>query len=127
VAVFFTKEHSVATGAKEFFENNNAAMKPVKASMPEVLRGFGGLHQAVMKPGALSVMEKELMAMAIGLAMRCENCIYTHVQAAVNAGATREQVLEAAGVAVLMQGGPSYTYLPRVTEALDALAPKPTP
>ena len=45
-----------------------------------------------------------------------------HVQAALNAGATREQILEAAGVAVMMQGGPTYTYLPRVMEALDALA-----
>jgi AhpD family alkylhydroperoxidase len=115
----------MATGAKEYYDNVNTAMKPVKTSMPEVLRGFGGLHQAAMKPGALSVMEKELMAMAIGLALRCEPCIYSHVQSAVNAGATREQVLEAAGVAVLMQGGPSYTYLPRVTEALDALAGKP--
>ena len=74
-----------------------------------------------MKAGALSVLEKELMALAIGLAVRCENCIYSHVQAAVHAGATRVQILEAAGVAVLMQGGPAYTYLPRVIEALDAL------
>jgi alkylhydroperoxidase/carboxymuconolactone decarboxylase family protein YurZ len=43
------------------------------------------------------------------------------VKASVAAGATREQILEAAGVAVMMQGGPSYTYLPRVTEALDSL------
>jgi AhpD family alkylhydroperoxidase len=75
-----------------------------------------------MKPGALTVLEKELIALAIGLAVRCENCVYAHVQAALNAGATREQVLEAAGVAVLMQGGPSYTYLSRVVEALDAIA-----
>jgi AhpD family alkylhydroperoxidase len=77
-----------------------------------------------MKPGALTVVEKELMAMAIGLAVRCENCIYAHIAAAVTAGATREQILEAAGVAVLMAGGPTYTYLPRVTEALEALAAK---
>jgi len=89
--------------------------------MPDVIRGFAGLHQAVMKPGVLSVAQKELIALALGVAERCENCIYSHVRAALNAGATREQVLESAGVAVLMQGGPSYTYLPRVTEALDAL------
>ena len=39
----------------------------------------------------------------------------------MKAGATREQVLEAAGVAIMMQGGPTYTYLPKVVEALDAL------
>jgi len=116
----------MSTSAKDYYENNAVAMKPVKASMPDVLRGFGGLHQAAMKPGALTVLEKELIAMAIGLSVRCENCIYAHVQAAVNAGATREQVLEAAGVAVLMQGGPTYTYLPKVTEALDTLAARIT-
>ena len=108
--------------AKDYYENNAASMKPVRAAMPDLIKGFGGLHQAAMKAGALTVLEKELMALGIGLAVRCENCIYAHVQAAQNAGATREQILEAAGVAVLMQGGPTYTYLPRVTEALDALA-----
>jgi len=112
----------MSTNAKAYYENNPTAMKPVRASMPDVIKGFAGLHQATMKAGALTVLEKELMAMAIGIATRCENCIYSHAQAAVNAGGTREQILEAAGVAVLMQGGPAYTYLPRVLEALDAIA-----
>jgi AhpD family alkylhydroperoxidase len=97
-------------------------MKTVRAALPEVIKGFSALHQSAMKAGALTVVEKELMALAIGLAVRCDNCIYAHVQAAVHAGATREQVLEAAGVAVMMQGGPTYTYLPRVVEALNGLA-----
>lgn len=112
----------MSTHAKTYYESNAAAMRPVRTALPDLLKGFAGLHQAAMKPGALTVIEKELMALAIGLAVRCENCIYAHVHAALNAGATREQILEAAGVAVLMQGGPTYTYLPRVTEALDALA-----
>jgi AhpD family alkylhydroperoxidase len=115
----------MASNAEQYYQNNAAAMRPVREQMTEVVKGFGGLHQAALKPGALTVAEKELIALAIGLAMRCENCIYAHVKAALKAGATREQVLEAAGVAVLMQGGPSYTYLPRVTEALDYLASAP--
>ena len=110
------------TSAKTYYENNPAAMKPVRASMPDLIKSFTSLHQSVMKAGALTVLDKELMALAIGVAVRCENCIYAHVQAAMHAGATREQTLEAAGVAVMMQGGPSYTYLPRVVEALNALA-----
>ena len=113
------------TNAQSYYQNNAAAMKPVRESMPDLIKGFGGLHQAAMKPGALTVVEKELIALGIGLAVRCENCIYAHVSAALRAGATREQILEAAGVAVLMQGGPSYTYLPRLIEALDALNPAP--
>ena len=110
------------TTAETYYATNSTAMKPVRASMPDLLKGFGSLHHAAMQPGSLTLIEKELMAFAIGLAVRCENCIYAHIQAATKAGATRQQVLEAAGVAVLMQGGPTYTYLPRVTEALDALA-----
>lgn len=110
------------THAKEYYEKNPEAMRAARAAMPDAMRAFGGLHQAAMKPGALTLAEKELIALAIGLAVRCENCIYSHVQAALKAGATRDQVLEMAGVAVMMQGGPTYTYLPRVIEALDALA-----
>lgn len=112
----------MSTNAAAYYEGNAAAMKPVRSAMPDLIKGFGGLHQAAMKPGTLTAAEKELIALGIAIAERCENCIYAHVNAALNAGATREQILEAAGVAVLMQGGPSYTYLPRVTEALDALA-----
>jgi AhpD family alkylhydroperoxidase len=111
----------VSTNAKHYYDNVASAMKPVRSEMPEIVKGFRELHQAALKPGALSVREKELIALSIGLALRCENCIYSHVKACLAAGATREQILEAAGVAVLMQGGPTYTYLPRVTEALDAL------
>lgn len=111
----------MATNAQNYYQNNATAMKDVRTSMPDVVKGFGALHQATLKAGALSVAEKELISLAIGLAVRCENCIYAHVRAAIKAGATREQILEAAGVAVMMQGGPTYTYLPRITEALAAL------
>ena len=111
----------MSSNAQAYYETNANAMRTVRTDMPDVIRGFSALHQAAMKAGTLSVAEKELIALAIGLSVRCENCIYSHVRAAVNAGATREQILEAAGVAVLMQGGPTYTYLPRVTEALEAL------
>lgn len=112
------------THAKQYYENNAAAMRPVRSALPDLVKGFSGLHQAAMKTGPLSLREKELIALGIGLAERCENCIYAHVKAALTAGATREEVLDAAGVAVLMQGGPAYTYLPRVTEALEALKEK---
>jgi AhpD family alkylhydroperoxidase len=110
------------TAAETFYETNAEAMKPIREARSDLLKGFGGLHQAAMKPGSLDVREKELIALGIGVAIRCENCIYAHIRSAVKAGATRDQILDAAGVAVMMGGGPVYTYLPRVHEALDALA-----
>ncbi|MGN6505791.1 MAG: carboxymuconolactone decarboxylase family protein [Tepidisphaeraceae bacterium] len=114
----------MSSDAKTYYAQNAASMKPVREGMGDVVKGFAALHQGTMKAGALSVKHKELIALGIGLAVRCENCIYSHVKSAISAGATREEILETAGVAVLMQGGPTYTYLPRVIEALDALAPQ---
>jgi AhpD family alkylhydroperoxidase len=116
------RRSAMPTSAEEYYAHNAEAMKPVRETMSDLVKGFGGLHQAAMKPGSLDTRQKELIALGIGLAVRCESCIYAHVRAAIKAGATREQILEAAGVAVMMAGGPTYTYLPRVTEALDALA-----
>jgi len=111
----------MTTDAKRYYEESHERMSRAKAAAPDVVKGFGGLFQSVMKDGAVSLREKELVAVGIGLALRCDSCIYAHVDKAMKAGATREQVIEAAGVAIMMQGGPTYTYLPKVVEALDAL------
>jgi AhpD family alkylhydroperoxidase len=108
---------------KAFYVQWPGRVSRARAAVPEAAKGFGTLFQAVMKEGALGVREKELIALGIGLALRCDPCVYAHVQKAKQAGASREQILEAAGVVVMMQGGPAYTYLPKRVEALDALEP----
>jgi AhpD family alkylhydroperoxidase len=105
-----------------FYESWSKSMARMKSQAPDIARAFGGFFQALMRPGALSVREKELIALGIGLSVRCEGCIYSHVEKCLKAGATPEQVMEAAGVAVMMQGGPTYTYLPTVFEALEQFA-----
>ena len=105
---------------KEFYGDFAKSMGELRKEMPEAIKGFGTLFESTMGAGKLTVREKELIAMAIGLAMRCAPCILLHVKKCLAAGATREEILEAAGVAVMMQGGPSYTYLPEVLHALNA-------
>lgn len=117
----------MSTDARSFYREWPSRMSNAKASAPDAAKGFGGLYQGVMKPGTLSVREKELVAVGIGMAIRCEPCVYIHAEKALKAGATREQIMETAGVAVMMQGGPTYTYLPVVVEALDALQPEESP
>jgi alkylhydroperoxidase/carboxymuconolactone decarboxylase family protein YurZ len=46
------------------------------------------------------------------------------VQKCLDAGATRQQILEAASVAVMMGGGPAYTHIPIVADTLDELQGK---
>jgi AhpD family alkylhydroperoxidase len=123
-SITYTGVCDMTNNPAEFFEHWQTARHVLKDQAAEIARGFGGLYQTVMKEGALSVCEKELIAMAIGLAQRCEPCINLHVQGCVKAGATREQILEAAGVAVMMQGGPAYTHVPEVIATLEHLQAK---
>jgi AhpD family alkylhydroperoxidase len=109
------------SNVKEFYANFAKGMAKVQKEMPNAVGGFMGLFQQTMGDGALSVKEKELIALSIGLAVRCEPCILMHIKKAIDAGATREQVIETAQVVVMMQGGPGYVHLPMVLEALEAI------
>lgn len=88
-------------------------------AVPEVMSGFARLQKASHAEGALSAKVKELMALAIGIAVRCEGCVTYHVHDALAAGATAQEIAETVGVAVMMGGGPAVVY---GAEALEALA-----
>ena len=73
--------------------------------MPGPMTGFARLHKKAVEPGALDAKTKELMALAISIAVRCEGCIAYHVHDAIQAGATRQELMETLGVALFMGGG----------------------
>jgi len=84
--------------------------KSLRTASPLVWSGFGALHEAAVADGALPAKVKELMALAIAVAVRCDGCIAFHVHDAVDAGATADEIAEAIGVAILMGGGPAAVY-----------------
>ncbi len=92
-----------------------------RQASPDTFNAFLGLHQAAMKDGALSTKHKELIATAIAVAARCDGCIASHVAAALKAGASREEMIEAIDVAILMGGGPSLIYGVQARAAVDEL------
>ena len=111
----------MSTEAEIFYQNWPGKMQDLSRNAPEISRAFRGLHHSLMAGGELSVRDKELIAVGIALAQRCDQCIRAHVDAAMRAGASRQQIVEAAGVAVVMQGGPAYTHLPQLLDALRAI------
>jgi AhpD family alkylhydroperoxidase len=111
-------EANMSESVKEFYDQYKKGMGELQRKLPDTLKGFGGCFAAIMKDGVLTLKQKELIALAIGVAVRCEPCINLHVQKCLDAGASEEEILEAASVAVMMQGGPSFTYLPKVLDAL---------
>jgi AhpD family alkylhydroperoxidase len=82
----------------------------LRADMPGLMKGFGDLSKSSMASGALSEKVKELIALALGVAARCDACLAFHTKALVKLGATKEEVEEALAVAVYMGGGPSLMY-----------------
>lgn len=108
----------MSTGAQDFYATWPQKMNAMKARAPEIGKAFGPFFQGLMKDAALTAQSKELIAIGIAVATRCESCIYTHVEKALKLGATPAEIMEAAGVAVVMGGGPAYTYVPVVDAAL---------
>ena len=112
---------TTATSAQTHYETWPQITADMRTQAPDLVKGFGSMYQQLMKDGALTLREKELIATGIGMAIRCKPCLFAHVEKAVKAGATREQLLEMAGVVITMQGGPAYVHLPELLDAMDAL------
>lgn len=87
--------------------------------LPGPMSGFARLHRKAVEGGSLSAKTKELMALAISIATHCEGCIAYHTHDAVAAGATRQELLETIGVAILMGGGPASMYAVHAMDAIE--------
>ena len=94
-------------------------MASLRTSTPGVMKAFGELGRAATAPGVLDTKTKELIALALGVAARCDACIGFHTQALVKLGATRQEVDEALGVTTYMGGGPSLMYAAGAVAAFD--------
>ena len=101
------------------FERN---MRSLASAQPALMKTFWGHHKAAVAAGALDTKYKELIALAISVAARCDDCIAHHTYDALEAGATKEEIADALGVAVLMGGGTSVVYATHAIEALDQFA-----
>jgi AhpD family alkylhydroperoxidase len=91
-------------------------LRKLRQDIPDTMKAFSALAQAAGRDGAIDKKTKELIALAIGIATRCDGCIGFHIEALVRLGATRQEVEETLGMAVYMGGGPSLMY------AADAIA-----
>ncbi len=107
---------------RAFIAETDAQLATLRPAMGETAAGFGALAKAATKAGALDPKTKELIALAIGVATRCDGCIAYHARALVRLGATREEVTEMLGMTVYMGGGPSMMYGAKALDAFDTLS-----
>ncbi len=102
----------------EYRKQLQSLIGELRGQIPGTMKGFGLLHQESMKAGALSEKHKELLALGIGIASRCDGCIAFHTHEALAQGATAEEIQETIGVAISMGGGPALMYAAHAVEAL---------
>jgi AhpD family alkylhydroperoxidase len=107
------------TDWKAFTGELSGGLRELRGGVPEVMKGFSAIAQAALAAEALDTKTKELIALAISVAIRCDDCIGFHAKAAVERGASREEVLETLGMAIYMGAGPAVMYAGQALEAFD--------
>lgn len=95
------------------------ALSALRKEAPDTMAGFGAMSAAALREGSLSALHKELIALAIGVASRCDACIGFHVKALIRLGVTRAQLIETLEVCTYMGGGPTLMYAAEALRAYD--------
>ena len=95
---------------KELIASVSANTAKLRKGIPDVMQGFNAMAGAAGKDGVLDANTKELIAMALSVAARCDPCVGYHAKALVKLGATRAELDEMLGMCVYMGGGPSLMY-----------------
>lgn len=111
---------------KQITGDLNKALATFRSAQPDTMTGFSAMAKAAMAPGVLSAIDKELIALAIGVAARCDGCLGFHVKALLKLGASREQLMETLAVATYMGGGPSLMYAAEAIRAWEEFS-EPNP
>ena len=113
----------MTTNYVDYHKHLEERLAQLGSELPGPMTGFARLHKKAVEGGALDARTKELMALAISVAVRCEGCIAYHVHDALKAGATRQELLETIGVAIMMGGGPASMYAAHALDAIEQFMP----
>ena len=98
-------------------ETLNPLVAALRSAQPDVMKGFSQMAQAALKAEALDTKTKELIALGISVALRCDPCITFHAKGAVKAGASDAELAETMGLSIYMGAGPSVMYAAQALEA----------
>lgn len=113
----------MTTNYVELHQHLQDRLAQLGREIPGPMSGFSRLHKKSVETGKLDAKTKELMALAISIAVRCEGCIAYHTHDAIQAGASRSELLETIGVAIMMGGGPASIYAAHAIDAIDQFLP----
>ncbi|KUJ74288.1 alkylhydroperoxidase [Thiomicrospira sp. XS5] len=103
----------------ERLQETGQLMGRLMEDMPDQLKEFSAFIKIAEKDGAMDAKSKHLILLSLAIAFQCAWCIAVHAKDCVEANATKEEMLEAAMMAVVMGGGPKLMYMEILYEELD--------
>lgn len=106
----------------KFMDETVENITVLSKDLPQTAKGFNTMGIAAKTPGALDEKTKEIMALGIAIATRCDSCIGFHIKSLIRLGITRAELCEALAMATYMGGGPSYAYSAKALQAFDAFS-----
>jgi AhpD family alkylhydroperoxidase len=109
----------------EYSQELVARIGEIATTSPDILRGYRTMGDAGQKTGKFDAKTRELIALAVAVTLRCDGCIATHTSAAIKNGATKEEIVEALGVAISVNAGAALVYSSRVLDAFHAKSDTP--
>ena len=92
---------------------------------PDIVRGYRMLSDSGKKTDLLGAKTRELIALAVAVTVQCDGCIVVHTEAALQNGATEEEILKALSVAITVKEGTALIYSTRALDAVKAKKTKP--
>jgi AhpD family alkylhydroperoxidase len=104
----------------EYQKQIQLGMAEIGRTNHEIVKGYRGLSDAGNRSNLLSAKVRELIALAVAVTRQCDGCIIVHTDAAIKQGATREEIIEALGVATAVNAGAALIYSTRVLDAFAA-------
>lgn len=100
----------------------NAAVKQISAANPDIVGAYAAFARANAQSKHLDAKMRELIALGVAITLRCDGCINAHTDAAVKAGASKEEVIDALGVAIMVNAGAAMGYSARTIDAFETKA-----
>ena len=87
----------------------------------KIIKRIFNLDTNAFAPGALDVKTKELLGLVASTVLRCDDCIKYHLETSFKEGLTKEEVMEAMGIATLVGGTIVIPHLRKAYEFWDEL------
>jgi AhpD family alkylhydroperoxidase len=114
----------VTEDVEKILKNFQKHFGALNRDIPETRTAYTDMLKTVHKDGALSAKFKEIICIVAAILSPCESCMVYHTKQAISAGATRDEIMEACAVAIVMGGGPAAAHLAIIQDCLDTWAPR---